>query len=254
MPIDTQAGRAQNAKLLHQAQPQVLIWASRESTGGAGPIDPAGLPTGCQPVQMLYPLRSPQEPANDQAATRDAADHSATAKHVGQQLSELLVEWETLTVGKSWLPFCYVMYTSGSTGAPVGVCGTETGWAASSRRQDHTAKLNQLICFHSCAVALMITCQACYKECVRVHPTDSCTLGLLLPACYQLVMHQTYAGRWCSSVLMQAKHSWIRFYRTLMQLSCLDSAENIGIPQTLIVSICTQCVAMHLVCDHAISV
>lgn len=135
LPIDTQAGKAQIAKLLQQAQPNVLIWASPDSTGGAGPFDPAGLPTGCQPVQMLNPLRSPQEPANDLASIIDAADNSARAQHVGQQLSELVVKWQKLTAGMCWLPFCYVMYTSGSTGSPVGICGTETGWPASSRRK-----------------------------------------------------------------------------------------------------------------------
>ena len=158
LPIDTQAGKAQNEKLLQQAQPHTLIWAGPECTGGAGPFDPAGLSHGCQPVQMPNSLGSLQEPANDQTSTRDIADNSANAKHVSQQLSELAVHWQQLTAGKPWLPFCYVMYTSGSTGSPAGVCGTETGWAASSI---HPAqKLHQVLCIS----VVKLTYQACSQK------------------------------------------------------------------------------------------
>lgn len=109
----------------------MLIWASPESAGGAGPIDPAGFPYGCQPVQMPNSHISPQDTANDQPFTRHAPNNPASAKHLSQQLSDLTIDWQQLTAGKPWLPFCYVMHTSGSTGSPAGVCGTETGWAAS---------------------------------------------------------------------------------------------------------------------------
>lgn len=144
MPIETQAGKAQTAKLLQHAQPKTLIWANADSAGGAGLIDLAVLPAGCQPVQMPNPDILPQNAPDDQASfVRGTSDKSANTEHAHQQLSELVAEWCQLTAGKPWLPFCYVMHTSGSTGSPAGVCGTETGWAASS---DHTELLNQVKC------------------------------------------------------------------------------------------------------------
>lgn len=133
LPIDTDVGKAQTAKLLQHAQPHTLIWASPDVIGGAGLTDLAGLPAGCHPVQIHNPHILPQNAANDQASAKDTSDKSANTKHDHQQLSELVEEWQQQTADKPWLPFCYVMYTSGSTGSPAGVRGTETGWLASPR-------------------------------------------------------------------------------------------------------------------------
>jgi non-ribosomal peptide synthetase component F len=51
------------------------------------------------------------------------------------------------------LPYCYVMYTSGSTGAPLGVCGTEQGAASRTHARSLAAcraAAAALGCIHCC--------------------------------------------------------------------------------------------------------
>lgn len=127
MAIDTQASTSQTARLLHHARPQILIWASQDNAGGAGPINPAGLPDGCHPMLMPNPYMPTHNAAIDKRPTRHTSNQSDRDKQVQQQLPKLVAEWQKLTADKPKLPFCYVMYTSGSTGSPAGVCGTETG-------------------------------------------------------------------------------------------------------------------------------
>ena len=122
MAIDIQARKAQTAKLLQHGPPCTILWATSDAIGGAGPIDPVGLPDGCQPVQMPTTHTSPPDPASDRQT-----DSAYRDKHVQQQLTGLVTNGQELTAGRPKLPFCYVMYTSGSTGSPAGVCGTETG-------------------------------------------------------------------------------------------------------------------------------
>lgn len=128
MPMDTQAGSSQIARLLQHSQPQILIWGTPDSAGGVGPIDPSGLPDGCQAVQMPTLHMPPHDPASGKRPSIDTSEHmSDRDKHVQQLLAELVAEWQKLIAGRPKLPFCYVMHTSGSTGTPAGVCGTETG-------------------------------------------------------------------------------------------------------------------------------
>lgn len=42
-------------------------------------------------------------------------------------MQALVNEWQAAVRGGEDLPFCYMMFTSGSTGQPCGVCGTEAG-------------------------------------------------------------------------------------------------------------------------------
>ena len=131
LPIDTHAGHAQVEKVLQQAQPCTLIWASLSIQGGAGPVDTTRLSAGCHTVQMPALSKSAQGAADAARATAQSSKmpgaEPAVAQNVHEQLVQEVADWQAITVDKPQLPFCYVMYTSGSTGSPAGVCGTEAG-------------------------------------------------------------------------------------------------------------------------------
>ena len=127
MAIDTQAGTLQTASLLQHARPQILLWATPDTAGGAGPIDPAVLPDGCHSMLVPNPYMTAHDTASDKYPTSESSHQSDSDKQVQRRLPELVAEWQKLTAGRPKLPFCYVMYTSGSTGSAAGVCGTETG-------------------------------------------------------------------------------------------------------------------------------
>ena len=79
--------------------------------GGAGA--PPCLRPGCQQLVV-----EPAEPDPDPITRADAQNPLAEARRAAAAAAHLPA-----------LPFCYVLYTSGSTGAPKGVCGTEAGVA-----------------------------------------------------------------------------------------------------------------------------
>ena len=66
------------------------------------------------------------------AANKTSREDANPSQHqhpsaVWQQLQHYLQKWQAACNGARMLPFCYVMYTSGSTGQPAAVCGTEAG-------------------------------------------------------------------------------------------------------------------------------
>ena len=155
MPVNPEANQTQTAHLLEQAEPSIILWASTCIEGGAGPLHPATIPSGCVPHQLtdmsarsqaalgipakFLPVHNnplPKEP-DQHRSTHPAGvltpepfhpqGHTSPCKHTLHQLADLFTEWRSACAAQPPLPFCYVMYTSGSTGKPVGVCGTETG-------------------------------------------------------------------------------------------------------------------------------
>lgn len=136
LPIDSRAGHAQLAKVLQHAQPCLLIWATPDTQGGAGPVNSPVLPAGCHAIQMQNASESERSPAKAIVSSNEAPDNSdgdkpvfehVHAEHVQQQLATEFAAWQTITAESPKLPFCCVMYTSGSTGTPAGVRGTEAG-------------------------------------------------------------------------------------------------------------------------------
>ena len=136
LPLDPRIGHAQLAKVLQHAQPGLLIWATLDIPGGAGPVDAALLPAGCHAIQMQTATELVHTPYKAPLSSNEATDDAhqdkhvfehVHAEHVQQQLSREFAAWQNIVAESPKLPFCYVMYTSGSTGTPAGVRGTEAG-------------------------------------------------------------------------------------------------------------------------------
>ncbi len=126
MPLDTNSPCSLVTQLLQQAQPSILIWADRDTEGGAGPLSVSALPDCCM-VHQITVEQGLHQAAGDASLPGVHASISAWTKPIANQLRELIEDWRTACEGRPELPFCYVMYTSGSTGKPTGVCGTEAG-------------------------------------------------------------------------------------------------------------------------------
>ena len=119
LPLDTQTGQHQVTKVLQLAKPSLLLWADPHTEGGAGPLDPAALPDNCIPFQL--------QGAGLCLSSFQTALQTHSPANYKEELAGLYAEWQGLVANSPGLPFCYVLYTSGSTGAPAGVCGTEAG-------------------------------------------------------------------------------------------------------------------------------
>ena len=115
------------AQTLQHAKPCMLLWADTGVEGGAGPPQIATVPNGCQLFQIhAFAQDLPNAPHNP-SLTASADSHMFCSTALRKQLKELFGHWQSVFDSRTQLPFSYVMYTSGSTGQPVGVCGTESG-------------------------------------------------------------------------------------------------------------------------------
>jgi non-ribosomal peptide synthetase component F len=126
MPLDTNSPCSHVAQMLQQAQPSILIWADRDTEGGAGPLSVSALPHCCM-VHQITVEQGLHQAAGGTSLPGVHVSVSACTKPIANGLCELIADWQIACEGLPELPFCYVMYTSGSTGKPTGVCGTEAG-------------------------------------------------------------------------------------------------------------------------------
>lgn len=136
MHISKDNPAAQSMGMLHHAKPWGVIWADTSIKGGFGPLP--GLPHNCQAIQFVPSIPRhlpPQRHADVLHATdiaQELADKPTSKCKTAPILDELVAQWHAAVRGSALLPFCYVMHTSGSTGQPNGVCGTEAGWCCFS--------------------------------------------------------------------------------------------------------------------------
>ena len=127
MPLDANSPCLHVTQILQQAQPSILIWADRDTEGGAGPPSVSALPRCCMVHQITVEPGALHQAAGGASLPGVDVSGSTCTKPIANQLCELVADWRKACQGQPELPFCYVMYTSGSTGKPTGVCGTEAG-------------------------------------------------------------------------------------------------------------------------------
>ena len=169
VPVDDDNPTAYNNKLVRHANLTGLIWADSTISGGLGPLQ--DLPDTCHSIQ--FNLETTLHPHPGQHPTAFSAANSAiiaSTLSVGQQtfdaeLRNLVLAWQQSVDGSSLLPFCYVMYTSGSTGQPLGVCGTEAGWSTVNLKLCMQQSFKALLVREQISVPRPAT-QRCCHSCV----------------------------------------------------------------------------------------
>lgn len=112
----------QPAVIQYQAHVPPLQQARQDSSSHPAPSGSNSRPQSAHPQLGITPAAAPDADAaamlrqtcTDHAPAQAQASTPAPAQPISAQPSPAL-------------PYCYVLYTSGSTGAPLGVCGTEQG-------------------------------------------------------------------------------------------------------------------------------
>ena len=133
VPLDPAWPQQQLLAVLQKLQPQVLLWAPASVSGGRGPPPAAHCPTGVRTVEVASGLLESRAMSQSgpwgSAPTQEAADPAGREDAAGAlpQHAALVSAWQAATHGGAALPFCYVMLTSGTSGSPAAVCGTEQG-------------------------------------------------------------------------------------------------------------------------------
>ena len=135
LPLDPRWPPKRLALVLEEARPAALLWADPSVPGGHGK-PPLAAADSCGGSSSGGTGRGSAGPAVLQLTAAHLAGSGAGSGG------------EALPAGPGWvalaapgpsapppLPYCYVLYTSGSTGAPLGVCGTEEGAPLQARRQ-----------------------------------------------------------------------------------------------------------------------
>lgn len=112
LPLDPRWPEARLRMIIETARPVALVWADYSVRGGHGQLRRPAIPDWCSLLQLPTPLtQDPMVLVSSQYCFTESKARRDGAMRIDRQTSS----------------FAYVLYTSGSTGIPLGVCGTAQG-------------------------------------------------------------------------------------------------------------------------------